>query len=320
MRARPLAAAVAAAAGAVRIAHHQCASLVTDWGDAKKATALERNYKNREVVQQRREMLALLAPTQGERILDIGCGPGFVMLDMADAVGPSGCVEGVDPSGVMVELARMRLSNAPSSCSVCVGTVEALPFPDASFDAVVLCQVLLYVDDVPLALREARRVLRPHGRLLVCETDWDSLVVNTADKARFERIRQACSSTFVDAHLPPKLPGMLSRVSMPISEVRTVPMVSVGSPDSSGSSFVGNWAFKVVAEKGRAFGLAEEEVRAWLDEQRALAEDQAFFACVHRFLFLAHKQGSIDAPYPGLASHLFCCPPNETPPTVGALE
>lgn len=178
-----------------------------------------------------------------------------------------------------------------------VSDALTLPFEDGSFDVLIMAQVLLYVDDVPRALAEAIRVLKPGGRLLVCDTDWDSLVVHTTDPSRFERIREACCSTFVDAHLPPKLAGLLTHAGFRVAELRTVPMASVGQCASPASSWVGNWAFNVVPAKARAYGLPESDVDGWLKEQRSLSSEGAFFACVHRFLFLAFKPKPASAPY-----------------------
>eukprot|EP00656_Telonema_subtile_P054523 TRINITY_DN8179_c0_g1_i1.p1 TRINITY_DN8179_c0_g1~~TRINITY_DN8179_c0_g1_i1.p1 ORF type:complete len:290 (+),score=55.28 TRINITY_DN8179_c0_g1_i1:16-885(+) len=261
-------------------------SLVTDWNDSKKALTLERNYRNPEVQAQRSEMLRTLQPAAGERVLDIGCGPGFLLEDLNHQVGESGHVEGCDPSLVMCELAEKRL---PSHVIVKPAKAEELPYRDESFDVVVLSQVLLYVHDVPKALEEARRVLRPGGRLLICDTDWNSLVVNTGDKERLERIRTACGSTFVHASLPPKLPGLLAKAGLVLTDVQTVPMIGAGKADWSGASFVGNWAFRVVPDKARAHGLPQRDVDDWLVEQKAMSEANEFFVCVHRFLFLAHK-------------------------------
>lgn len=261
----------------------------TDWSDPKKARAVESNYQTPEVVSQRAVMMEMLKPASGERVLDIGCGPGFMMRDLADAVGPQGRVDGIDVSEPMCELARVRLSNAAAPIGLRLGGAEELPYADGCFDAVVLSQVLLYVHDVPRALSEVRRVLKPGGRCLIVDTDWDSLVVNTADKARLERIRTVCCSTFVDAHLPPRLPGLLHQGGLPLTELRTQPMIGAGTAERDGGSFVGNWAFRVAVEKAHKCGLPERDVEGWLAEQRALSDGGAFFACVHRFLFLAHK-------------------------------
>jgi len=80
------------------------------------------------------------------------------------------------------------------------GNADVLCFPDNSFAAVVFSQVLLYVGDVACAQKEAQRVLRPGGRTVILDTDWDSLIVNTKDSGLFERIVNACCDTFVNPH------------------------------------------------------------------------------------------------------------------------
>ena len=59
---------------------------------------IQRLYSTPDVVEQREQVLALLSPQPGERILDVGSGPGFLVASMADAVGNRGAVHGLDPS------------------------------------------------------------------------------------------------------------------------------------------------------------------------------------------------------------------------------
>lgn len=231
----------------------------------------------------------MLKPKPGDRILDVGCGPGFLMSDLLGAVGPHGHVVGVDHSDAMCVLAEARLSTALGTITIQRSGAEQLPFAAGSFDAVVFSQVLLYVPDVLGALKEAHRVLRPGGQVLICDTDWDSLVVHTHDKERFERIRNVCCSTFLDPHLPPKLPGMLTAAGLSLDATGTVPMIGAGRADKSGNSFMGNWAFKVFPEKAVKTEMKASEVAAFIKEQNAFSEQGEFFACVHRFLFLASK-------------------------------
>ncbi len=96
------------------------------------------------------------------RVLDVGCGTG-VYLARAARMGLNPC--GVEPAAAMLESAR---KNAPE-IEILEGVATKLPFPDQSFDFVFEIEVLRYLHqgDIELALREARRVLRPGGRILV---------------------------------------------------------------------------------------------------------------------------------------------------------
>ena len=135
--------------------------------DEEMAQRVEAVYRTPDVVEQRRATRAVLALQPGERVLDIGSGPGFLAAEMAAEVGPDGRVHGIDPSASMLACAARR--DAPVEYGS--GDALALPFPDERFDVAVCTQVYEYVEDIAAALVEARRVLRPGGRLLVVDTD-----------------------------------------------------------------------------------------------------------------------------------------------------
>jgi len=107
--------------------------------------------------------------TRGDRVLDVACGTGVLALFLRDCVQPGGSVVGVDINEGMLAVARRKASdiewvNAPA---------EALPFPDARFEAVVSQFGLMFFTDRRGALREMARVLTPGGRLAVAV--WDTL-------------------------------------------------------------------------------------------------------------------------------------------------
>ncbi|GAC1381517.1 MAG: methyltransferase domain-containing protein [Acidimicrobiales bacterium] len=108
----------------------------------------------------------------GQRLLDVGCGPGTITVDLARRVAPGPTV-GVDASAAVVAEAR---SAAPSAGAPTVtfrtGDVYALDFDDASFDVVHAHQVLQHLSDPVAALGEMRRVLAPGGILAVRDGDY----------------------------------------------------------------------------------------------------------------------------------------------------
>ncbi len=108
--------------------------------------------------------LALLAPTPGCRVLNVGVGTGKEQAHIAAAVAPDGVAVGLDVSPVMLHRTRTR-TGAP----VCLGDARRLPFASASFDGLFAAYVLdlLPAPDLPDLLHDFRRVLAPGGRLVL---------------------------------------------------------------------------------------------------------------------------------------------------------
>ena len=98
----------------------------------------------------------------GHRLLDVGCGAGFLSARLAEAVAPGELV-GIDIEPSQVEMARAAAQRGLDNAKFQVADALELPFADGSFDVVHLGGVLLHVADIDRALAEARRVLRPGG-------------------------------------------------------------------------------------------------------------------------------------------------------------
>src|SRR4051794_10068798 len=179
--------------------------------DAEVSQQLEATYLTPEIVEHRRLQLAALDLKPGEDMLDIGSGPGLLAAEAAARVGSSGSVHGVDPSAQMLAIAARRNEPAAGSAPVRfhAGDACALPFAAESFDAAAAVQVYEYVSEMPAALAEAHRVLRPGGQLLVVDTDWDSIVWRSSDVRRMLRVLAAWDEHLVDPHLPRRLTGLL---------------------------------------------------------------------------------------------------------------
>ena len=109
----------------------------------------------------RLRVIELVDARPGMRVLDLACGPGTLSRRLARDVSPGGEVVGVDLAPGMIELARA--AGIPNSRFE-VMDIEQLSFADESFDAGVCGHGLQFVPQLPVALREARRVLRPRAR------------------------------------------------------------------------------------------------------------------------------------------------------------
>jgi ubiquinone/menaquinone biosynthesis C-methylase UbiE len=115
--------------------------------------------------------LARLGP--GDAVLDIGCGTGTLAIGAKRTVGSAGAVFGIDASPAMVAKATRKSARAGAEVTFTNAVVEALPFPDARFDA-VLSTLMLHHLPRPArrqCIVEIHRVLKPRGRLLVVDFD-----------------------------------------------------------------------------------------------------------------------------------------------------
>jgi SAM-dependent methyltransferase len=109
-----------------------------------------------------RRLVERLGLEEGARVLDVGCGTGRLARWIADRVGPTGAVIGIDPLEHRINIARSHTSAARFE----VGQAEDLgAFEDGGFDAVCLSSVLHWIADKARALAEIHRVLRPGGRV-----------------------------------------------------------------------------------------------------------------------------------------------------------
>lgn len=112
-----------------------------------------------------RRLVDAARPAPGERVLDVACGTGAATRRAVDAVGPGGRVAGLDANPGMLEVARTA---SPQGIDWYNAPAEAMPLPDEAFDLVLCSMGVQFFPDKVQALREARRVLAPGGRVAWC--------------------------------------------------------------------------------------------------------------------------------------------------------
>lgn len=114
--------------------------------------------------------------TAGLNLLDVGCGPGTITVDLARRLAP-GHVTGVDASAEIIEhAAGLAFDEGVHNAVFRVGDVYALDFPDESFDIVHAHQVLQHVANPVAAIREIRRVLKPGGIFAARDVDYGGVM------------------------------------------------------------------------------------------------------------------------------------------------
>jgi ubiquinone/menaquinone biosynthesis C-methylase UbiE len=246
---------------------------------------LERMYGSPAIVEQRVRTRAFLAIRPGERGLDIGCGPGFLLCEMAEQADTR--LQGIDASADMVEAARRRIDgkNLSGKIDVAVGDAAHLDLPSSSFDFAAAVQVYLYVKDVERALAEAARVLKPGGRLVVVDTDWDSCVWLASDRERHRRIIDAWARQFAQPHLPPLLPRLIAAAGLTLEATESYPVLNLRYDRESFSGGIIESAPGIVARLGIDRGVAD----AWAADLRGRTGAGDYFFSVNRYLFRARR-------------------------------
>jgi ubiquinone/menaquinone biosynthesis C-methylase UbiE len=121
----------------------------------------------------REEVIERAGLGPGARMLDVGCGTGTLAIRAAARVGDSGEVVGIDPAPRQIARAQAKARRSRRSPEFRQATVQDLPFPDGSFDAVTSTLMMhhLPAEVRDRALCEIRRVLKPGGRLVVADFD-----------------------------------------------------------------------------------------------------------------------------------------------------
>lgn len=213
----------------------------------------------------RDDYVRLLGVAPGERVLDVGCGSGAVTRTLAQRVAPGGRAVGLDASTALLKVARELANKAGLGAIIEFkdGDCRALPFPDASFDAVVAATTLSHVPDPRRALAEMVRVTRPGGRVGVFDVDGDLTLFAHPDRELTRRIVLAYSDLgWVNGWLARGLPALL--VELGIVNVRArgfMPLESGG--------YYANRAERSAEAAATAGAITADEQARWLKALQA---------------------------------------------------
>ena len=231
-------------------------------------------------------LLDLLKP--GQELLDVGCGPGTITMDLADRVAP-GCVVGIDSqSEVIARADELRKSRGQVNITFSPGDVYALQFADSRIDVVHAHQVLQHLTTPIDALKEMYRVMRPGGILGVRDSDYAAFAWAPSDP-RLDRwmhlYHQVTRRNGAEADAGRHLLGWVQTAGF-MDVVASSSTWTFADPDSR-AWWGGLWADRVrlssFADQALEYQLAErDELDSLADAWRQWAEKpDGFFAVLH---------------------------------------
>jgi len=221
--------------------------------DRVAATDLGRSYKGR--------MLDELDIRTGQTVLDLGCGPGTDLASLARAGAATGTVIGVDHDQAAVDAARGRTVDQ-HTVTVQLGDIHDLPLPDRTADRARTDRVLQHVADPARALREIHRVLRPGGRLVMGEPDWETLTVDHPDSNLSRAYTQYVTDKVVrNSRIGRQLPRLATGAGFTVPSV--IPITPVFRDAQAADKILG---LERTAQRAMAAGyLTEEAAGRWLE-------------------------------------------------------
>ena len=232
--------------------------------------------QSHDLVARRTALLDALDLRPGERALELGCGGGSWTVEAARFVGPSGHIAAIDLSPDQIETARRLCAELPwVACEVADAT--ALPFENCEFDAVFCNQVIEYIGDLDTALAEARRVLRPGGRLVVLATNWTSLVWYSEAPERMERVLRAWDDHAPYRNLPAIPPARLQRAGLKLVRQTSVTTLNCSYHRHSYGYWIARLIHAFVTSQGE---VPRSEADAWLNEFDELERADSYFLSV----------------------------------------
>jgi SAM-dependent methyltransferase len=164
------------------------------------------------------EAIEALAVPKGAAVLDVGCGVGQFIVEIAQQF-PGVHVIGIDASAKVVEVARARAERAGASVQFHVGLADQLEFVDQAFDRVNCSRVLVHLDDPAAAIAEMHRVLKRGGRVSIWEPDFDALLIDSDDLATSDAVRGTLTRTLSNPDIGRRLRRLACDAGLKVTDV-----------------------------------------------------------------------------------------------------
>jgi ubiquinone/menaquinone biosynthesis C-methylase UbiE len=221
----------------------------------------------------------------GDSILEVGCGAGDDSLALAQMVGASGRVVGIDAGEDMISEAKKRAENSNLPVEFFVQDACNLDFPDNTFDGCRADQVFQHVGDPRKGVSEVIRVARPGARIVICDPDWETLAIDSADKKVTRKIVNYRSDVFRSGWIGRQLAGLFK--SLGLADVFVRADVFTITDFSLANKL---WRLRDTAGQACKGGaISEQDASDWISQLEEADRNGLFFGCVTGFAAVGRK-------------------------------
>lgn len=246
------------------------------------------------LAEDKRRSYALMRLEPGDRVLDVGCGPGMDTLPLAQHVSPSGQVHGIDADPDMIQEAHRRTTEAGLENIVRHHVAEAyhLPFPDNHFDSCRSERLFQHLTLPESALAEMARVTKPDGLVVVIDADHATWSTDTPETD----IERRLAGFFADSqqsngYVGRQLYGFFQNCGLNEIEIEMLPSVLT-------DYVMYREVFcldKVEEEAVDANVVSEQEIARWRDSLKVADREGRFFSSASLVMVSARKTSRLTA-------------------------
>lgn len=251
--------------------------------DDEQAERLAAIYTAPATVERRQWILDHLDLTAGESVLSIGCGPGHEPAAIAEQVGETGQVHGIDNSEDVVAMAQDHCDELPQ-ITIEHGDAIDLGVADAEFDAAIASLVYEYSPEVDTALAELYQALAPGGRAAVLAADWDSTVWHSSDPDRMDRAIEAWANVYAHPHLGSKLTRFFNETNFTIEQVAANSYL-----ETDLDTYAGFLLNLIKGHLEEETSLDQQTIDAWEQDLREIDEGGETFFSLTYYLYMVSK-------------------------------
>ena len=237
-----------------------------------------------DTIGRRQAIMRCLNLKTGERVLDIGSGPGHQAMEMAPMVGSSGKVDGVDVSESMLKIARTRCEGVPNVEFQQADAFD-LPFEDGTFDAVMSSMVFEYLPNAADALTEAFRVLKSGGRVAIHGCDWNATLWRSSDPERMKRMLQVWDNHLEDRQLPQTLNSKLRDAGFSQGNHSVYVMFNPVLNENTYSHTL----IEFFKSYNASQGVSQDDLEAWADDLYSLGDSGDYFFSSNEYIMIGVK-------------------------------